>query len=136
MEIGHLGRGPFLNALIQLVVAVEILTGKKSLQFGEQMKICKLDNPLIPIRMKQVAGATNRGLRRGVVGLKHNSRTKHAAPFFLYRAPQLIQGFTTRCCTHCRTSWEEIKQQNSLPAPEHDPHSFSGLHRPLGRRVL
>jgi hypothetical protein len=37
VEISHLGRELFLNILLQLVIAVELLTGKKSLQVQEQM---------------------------------------------------------------------------------------------------
>jgi hypothetical protein len=37
IEVGRLGREPFLNALLQLDVALELLTSKKSPQVQEQM---------------------------------------------------------------------------------------------------
>ena len=39
IQVGRLGREPFLNALLQLVVAVELLTGKKSLPV-EDFHVC------------------------------------------------------------------------------------------------
>jgi hypothetical protein len=67
---------------------------------------------------------------------KHNSCTKHAAPFVLYRTPQLVQAFTICCCVDSRASWEELNQQNSLPVPEHGAHDFSGQHRLFGSQLL
>jgi hypothetical protein len=49
IEVGSLLCEQFLNALLQLVVAVELLTGKKSLQVQEQMKVCKGDESPVPI---------------------------------------------------------------------------------------
>jgi hypothetical protein len=49
LEVGCLGHEPFLDALLQLVVAVKLLTGQKSLQVQEQMKVCKGGDPPAPI---------------------------------------------------------------------------------------
>jgi hypothetical protein len=38
-EVGLLGREPFIDAVLQLDVAVDLLAGKKSLQVQEQMKV-------------------------------------------------------------------------------------------------
>jgi hypothetical protein len=46
----------FLNTLLQLIVTVELLTGKKSLQVQEQMKVYKEGDPPVHIWMKQGAG--------------------------------------------------------------------------------
>jgi hypothetical protein len=45
IEVGCLGREPFLNALLQLDVAVKLLTNKKSLQVQEQMKVISVPAP-------------------------------------------------------------------------------------------
>jgi hypothetical protein len=49
-------REPYLNALLQLVVDVELPIGKKSLQVQKQIKVCKGGDPAVPISIKQETG--------------------------------------------------------------------------------
>jgi hypothetical protein len=85
-----------------------------------------------PFEWSKQLACSSCGVWTCLVVQKHNSRTKHAAPFVLYWVLQLVQGFTICCCVDCHALWKKYHQQKSLPVPELSAHDFSGRHDLFG----